>query len=245
VLLLAGCGDPPAGDASSARIAVAANFAGTAEDLAEAFAGTGGGEVELVVGSTGALHAQIVQGAPFDAFLAADERRPRLLEESGDARAGSRFVYAVGELVLWSTGIQAGTDPVAALRGNDVAHLAIANPELAPYGAAAKAWLVEAGLWEEVADRLVIGQSVAQVFHFVASGNAEFGFVAGAQLVAGEPRGSRIPIPPTDHPPIRHAAVLLSGNPTAEGFCAFLVGDARAHRIIRAHGYRLPGADGR
>ncbi|GBE09645.1 molybdate-binding periplasmic protein precursor [bacterium BMS3Abin12] len=231
---------------ASVDVAVAANFIGTARTLAARFEAAGGGRVRLSFGSTGSLYAQIRYGAPFAVFLAADARRPRLLERAGLTVPGSRFTYALGRLVLWSTLaglIERGGKVLAQGRFR---HLAIANPRTAPYGAAARAVLEHLGLWRRLAPRLVTGENIAQTYQFVASGNAQLGFVALSEVPpAHTPRaGSRWLVPAALYPPIRQQAVLLARaahKRTARAFLAYLRGPA-ARRVIRAHGYGLPAA---
>jgi molybdate transport system substrate-binding protein len=234
--LLPGC----ARDAAPpARVAVAASFAATADELVRAFGEAGGGEVQLVIGSTGGLFAQIVAGAPFDAFLAADTDRPDRLVAAGLADPRSRFVYALGRLALWSPRRDlAGGDPAAVLRAGGFDRLAVADPAIAPHGAAARSFLERAGLLEELAPRLVVGQSVGQAHQLTASGNAELGLVALAQVLGGP--GSHLVVPAAQHPPLAQAAVALGDHPGAHAFLAFLRRDPAARALVTARGYRLP-----
>ncbi len=241
VAAIAGCA-PNDAPAPPARIAVAANFAATASALRDAHESAGGGRIDVILGSTGSLHAQITAGAPFDAFLAADTARPDRLVAEHLATAESRFVYAIGRLVLWSPHIDL-VDPAGdVLRGEGFTHLAIADPKTAPYGAAAHAYLEGAGLLGTVAARLVTGQSVAQAYQYTASGNADLGFVAVSQ-VAG--RGSHFIIPDDSHAPLEQAAVLLTDHPDAQAFLHFIRHDPDARAIIAAHGYGLPNDETR
>ena len=227
--------------ADELRVAVAANFRQALETIAAAFEQQSPHEVVLISGSTGKHYAQIVNGAPFDLFLAADAERPERLEDEGMCVPGSRFTYARGRLVLWSPAddrIDPGGD---VLRGNDFRHLAIANPKLAPYGRAARETLESLGLWEALAASLVRGENVGQAFQFVKSGNAELGLVAWSQLQQDgeETEGSWWLVPDTLHQPIEQQAVLLRPGAAAESFMAFL-GSEKAVEIIRAHGYGVP-----
>ena len=223
--------------ADEALVAVAANFARTAEALAEAYEAESGHTITISSGSTGQLYARIVQGAPYDAFLSADAERPELLVESGQAVAGSRFTYAVGRLALWSADPdRIGPDGAAALSG-DFRFLALANPRTAPYGAAAMEVLEALGLTDSVADRLVTGADVGSTYAFIASGNAEFGFIALTQLPDGQ--GSAWLVPEELHAPLAQDALLLTrgaDNPAALGFLAFLRSD-EARAMIEAAGY--------
>lgn len=235
-LALAGA---PVARAGEVHVAVATNFAKTARALAGAFAAETGHRAVVSDGSTGKLYAQIVNGAPFEVFLAADAERPRRLEAEGRAVAGTRFPYALGRLVLWSPDAAriTGAD---ALEREDFRRLAIASPELAPYGAAARALLEQLGLWEHLQRRLVRGEDVGQAFQFVATGNAELGLVALSQ-VSGR-GGSQWIVPPDRYPPIEQQAVLLApgrSDPAARAFLDFLRGDAARAQIERA-GYGVP-----
>lgn len=222
-------------------VAVASNFAAAARDIAAQFSDLSDHRVRITTASTGKLYAQIVNGAPFDALLAADAERPRRLETEGAGVPGSRFTYALGTLVLWSRQVD---DCRAALQDADGGRIAIANPETAPYGAAAKSFLQQSGQWERLRDRLVIGENIAQTLQFAASGNAQLGFIAASQLQAPSlPDAScSWPVPDSMHAPIDQQAILLQRGAESEGakaFLAFLRGDA-GRAIIRRHGYSLP-----
>ena len=223
-------------------IAVASNFAETAAELAADFSESSADRVRISSGSTGKLYAQIVNGAPFDVFLSADAERPRLLERNGHAVPGTRATYATGTLVLWSSdGKLRGRDCLDVLQRGDYRRLALANPETAPYGAAAKMYLVESGLWEDASRHAVFGESVAQTLQFVATGNATLGFVAASQM------GHR-GLPPTScqwrapsSPMLEQQVVLLSravDDEAAQRFVKYLRSDAAA-AIIERHGYGL------
>ena len=238
-LLLAG---PAAGE--EAVVAVAANFSEVAERLAKDFERESGHKLTFVAGSTGKLHAQITNGAPFDAFLSADQASPERLEKEGLAVAGSRFTYATGRLTLWSPEPgRVGGDGAATLRRGEFRRLAIANPELAPYGAAAKETLEKLGLWERLKDKIVMGETIGQAHAMVASGNAELGFVALSSVLSprNETKGSRWDVPQKLYAPIRQDAVLLkrgAGNPAARGFLDFLR-SAKAKAVIETYGYSI------
>ena len=189
-------------------------------------------------GSTGNHYAQIRNGAPFDAFFAADSERPRLLEQEGHAVAGSRFLYAVGRLVLWSPEPRYVDDQGRVLETQDFRRLSIANPDLAPYGAAARETLIARGLWERLMPRLAMGQDIGQAYAFVQTRNAELGFVALAQLrqPGREIEGSYWLVPESVHRPIAQEAVLLRDVPAARAFLDF-VKAPEAREIIRSYGY--------
>jgi molybdate transport system substrate-binding protein len=218
---------------------VAANFAEVVEELRPGFEASGHA-LRVTSGSTGMLYAQIRQGAPFDVFLAADSHRPTLLEQARVAVTGSRFTYARGRLTLWSSDRARRVTGPAVLAAGDYRRLAIANPQLAPYGAATLQVLAALGLEEAVAGRIVMGENVGQAYALVATGNAELGFVARSQL-AGRPGtpGDRWPVRSELHDPIAQDAVLLiraADNAAAREFLEFLRGPV-ARGAIRRHGY--------
>jgi molybdate transport system substrate-binding protein len=228
--------------AEEALVAVAANFAEAAEALAKDFEATTDHKLTLTTGSTGKLFAQIQQGAPFDALLAADQARPARLEAEGDAVAGSRFTFAVGRLTLWSSDAdRIGEDGLAVLRAGDFEHLALANPDLAPYGLAAKQALEHFELWTTLQPKLVMGQDVGQAFSMVATGNAQLGLVAKSSVLSERHRqtGSSWDVPPQAHEPILQDAVLLkagAGNTAAREFLSYLR-TAGARSVIERFGY--------
>jgi molybdate transport system substrate-binding protein len=220
------------------RVAVAANFAATQSRLASAFEAGTGHHVVAIVGSTGQLYAQIMNGAPFDVFLSADRKRVALLLEAGAAVEGTRFTYARGQLVLYAPTLDSIGSIDAELRGTDYRRLALANPTTAPYGAAAMEVLDRLGLRAAVASKLVRGENVTQTLQFVKSGAAELGFVAWSQVL-DEPGRTRVLVPDSLYSPIAQDAVLLvagESNPAARAYLAFLRGDV-ARRVIRAAGY--------
>jgi molybdate transport system substrate-binding protein len=236
---------PGSARAGEALAAVATNFVEVMETLAPKFETASGHRLRFAGGSTGKLYAQIVNGAPYDLFLAADQRRPELLAKSGAAVRGSRITYAVGRLALWSRDKdRLPADGAAYLRRAEFRHLALANPRLAPYGMAAKQTLEALGLWNRLRDRIVQGENIGQAFALVATGNAEVGFVALSAVVSPRNRmpGSRWDVPVAMYDPIRQDAVLLvrgEGNAAAGAFLDYIEsGEARA--IIAAFGY---GAD--
>lgn len=228
--------------AEEALAAVAANFAGAAEELAAAFNEKTGHEVTVTTGSTGKLYAQVRNGAPFDLFLSADAATPEKLEAEGFAVKGTRFTYARGSLALWSAEAgRIGADGTAALEAGDVKHIAIANPALAPYGQAAQETLNALGLWDALQDKIVMGQNVGQTYSLIDTGNAQLGFVAlSAVLKPGAAlKGSYWAVPPALHQPIRQDAVLLPAGETNEAARGFLdyLRTTEARKVITAYGY--------
>jgi molybdate transport system substrate-binding protein len=227
--------------AAEVNVAVAANFSAPMQAIAARFAEDSGHRAQLSFGSTGKFYTQIRSGAPFAVLLAADQRTPERLEHEGLAVADSRFTYATGTLVLWSRDGATVDAQGEVLRRGHFAHLAIADPRVAPYGAAAIETLGALGLLESLRPRLVQGTSIAQAYQFVATGNAELGFVALSQVIRDGRIGSGSAwiVPSALHAPLRQDAVLLApgrDDAPAAALMAFLRG-AVAQEIIRAWGY--------
>jgi molybdate transport system substrate-binding protein len=228
--------------ADSVHVAVAANFRHTlSTGLSEAFHESTGHTLRISSASTGVLYSQVLQGAPFQVFLAADAERPRLLEAQGLAVSGSRFTYALGELVLVSRPVPAspGDGELVALLGRGGIDLVIANPDLAPYGAAAWQVLQRAGAPGDGA-RLLRAPNISQAYLMWHSGGADVALVARSQVTAGY-----LPVPAEWYTAPRQQAVLLNGareDPAALSFMTFLRSD-KARRVIEEAGYRTGSSD--
>jgi molybdate transport system substrate-binding protein len=218
------------------RIAAAADLAPCIDRL-NAASGTG---ASATTGASGSFYAQIRHGAPFDVFLSADTAYPRALADAGLADPASLVVYAHGRLVLWAAapgvsvdrGLQLLTDPA-------IRRIAIANPEVAPYGKAARAALQRAGVWERIRDKLVFGENIAQTMQFVESGNAQVGLVSSAHL-AGRQAGWMLPA--DAYPPIEQGAILIrrgSPHPQAAAYLGFLRSD-KGRALLADCGFALP-----
>ncbi|MEO8466073.1 MAG: molybdate ABC transporter substrate-binding protein [Gammaproteobacteria bacterium] len=230
--------------ADSATVAVAANFLAPLEALQRTFEQTGTHKLSVVSGSTGQLYAQITNGAPFDVMLSADQETIAKLVAHGRGDGSMRFTYAVGTLVLFTREPRKFAPlNLDALRSQNFRWLAIANPDLAPYGLAAQQTLQALGLWDTLQPRLVRGQSIAQTFAQAETRNADLAFVAMSQAIAyGDPT-AYFPVPEELHAPLRQDAVLLAHgreNVAAREFLKFLR-SAPAARTISDFGYR-PGA---
>lgn len=222
-------------------VAVAANFAGTLEKLAPSFEQASGHELTVSAGSTGQLYAQIKAGAPYQVFLSADPERTLALEKEGLAVPGTRFVYARGKLALWSK--QPGRIDARGelLKQGKCAKLAIADPRVAPYGAAAESVLKKLALWDKLdaAGRIVLGTSVAHAFQFAQAGAADCAFVAYAQVLEA-PGGSHWLVPEHLYPALKQEAALLTSardKPGARAFLKWLKTDRKALEALRAAGY--------
>jgi molybdate transport system substrate-binding protein len=227
--------------ASEIRVAVASNFRHVMADLASRFEAVSGHEVTVIPGSSGKHFAQIVHGAPFDAFFSADAERPLRLERERRICPGTRVTYAIGKLVLWSPREDFVDPEGAVLKAGSFEHLAIANPQLAPYGAAAREVLQSLGVWEPLSARLVRGENIGQTFQFVVSGNADLGFVSRAQLMMpGRSFGGSAWDPPQSlYGPIDQQAVLLKDSDAGRAFLAFVQSE-ESRALIRTYGYDVP-----
>ena len=229
--------------ADEVQIAVAANFAAPMKDIAARFERDTGHKVQATYGATGKFYAQIKNRAPFDILLAADDDTPAKLEKEGAAVPHSRFTYAIGKLVLWSAQAGLVDDQGEGLKKGHFEHLAIANPKLAPYGAAAMETLQQLNLFGALEPKLVQGESIAQTHQFVMSGAAQLGFVAMSQVYEGGKlaSGSAWIVPGTLYKPIHQDAVVLEngkGKPAVDALIAYLKGE-QAKRVIRSYGYDL------
>ena len=219
------------------HVATASNFLVPLQQLSGAFETEH--DVDLVVTShsSGKLYAQIVQGAPFDVFLSADAERPRRLAAEGHARDDAVFTYALGRLALWSAHPRYAAEGIDAdtLRRSPPRKIAIANPRLAPYGAAAREVLERWNLWSALSGRIVLGENVAQAYMLTASGNAEVGIVALSQ-VRQRREGVHWEVPASAHKPIRQDGAILSDHPLARTFVDYLQSDS-ARSVLRELGY--------
>ncbi len=244
VLLLVAAVTSTSGLAGEVHVAVAANFAAPMKSLATAFERESGHRAIISLGATGQLAAQIRQGAPYGVLLSADAAIPRKLASEGYALAETQRTYAIGRLVLWSRDANYVDAKGDVLRRGDFRRVAIANPKLAPYGAAAQQTLRALGVLEKLRPKIVEGANINQAFKFVASGNAELGFVALSQVMTdGELNsGSAWIVPANLHEPIKQDVVLLSkgkDNSAAVALIKYL--DAQhARDIIGSYGYELP-----
>ncbi|HUL12552.1 MAG TPA: molybdate ABC transporter substrate-binding protein [Methylococcaceae bacterium] len=229
--------------AETVQVAVAANFAGPMEAIASAFEKNTGHKAAVSTGATGMFYAQIRNAAPFEVLLSADDTTPAKLETEGLAVPGTRLTYAIGKLVLWSSKPGFVDKEGKVLKKGKFAHLALANPKTAPYGAAAVEVLNHLGLFKTLEPKFVQGENIAQTQQFVATGNAELGFVALSQVQKDGKltSGSAWQIPGSLYSPIRQDAVILTkgkDNPAASALLAFLKSD-KAKAIIKSYGYSL------
>lgn len=240
-LALGGCQQP-----APVRVAVAANAQYVAQALAQEFEKQSDVDLELVVNSSGAITAQIAQGAPFGVFLSADTKYPQVLFEK-ELTIGPPRVYGYGKLIVWTNRYLDVNQPLDKVLASSQGKVAIANPELAPYGEAAMQVLAYYGLQEKVRDRLVLGESVSQVNQYVLSGAADLGFtaLAAVQEPAMKGEGTWKEVDPAAYAPIAQGAVLLRATPSqnsqqARQFYAFLFSQ-QAQAIFRRYGYGAVG----
>ena len=232
--------------ADELKVAVASNFYPTMKLIAKNYeiktaGSTGQHRVILIPGSSGKHYAQIMNGAPFDIFFSADIERARLLEQEGRVVAGTRFTYALGRLMLWSSIDNYVDSKGDVLNKKDFRYLAIANPKLAPYGKSAEEVLRSLGLWTNLKQRLVRGENIAQTFQFISSGNAKLGFVAYSQIMNPSISidGSFWEVPQSVYEPIEQQAVLLQDSDIGREFLSFVKSD-ESLSIIYESGYGLP-----
>lgn len=231
--------------AAETTIAVASNFTKTIEVVGQAFEKETGHTVKFAFGPTGKLYAQIKNGAPFDAFFGADESRPQRTIEDGIGIKQSYFIYAQGQLALYSRQYRVDQNAIEVLKAATFNKLAIANPKTAPYGESAQAFLKNRGLYQGVKSKLVNGESIAHAFQYVVTANADVGFVALSQLVDPQSpvyqSGFYWVVPASDYQAINQAAVMTrrgAANPATQAFMAFMK-TAKAREIIRQFGYHL------
>jgi molybdate transport system substrate-binding protein len=237
--LLSTCTSPDRQADTTIRIATAANMQFAMAALTDAFTAETGIPVELIISSSGKLKAQIQEGAPYDLFISADTRYPQRLYAEGVGQAQPR-IYAYGKLVLWSM------DPKAPLNLDSLAHpyiqhIAMANPQLAPYGIAAQEVIRQSGYGNALDNRVVRAESISQTNQFILSGAAEVGFTALAAVQAPtlHEQGRWIQIDSSLYTPIAQAALLLKASPSAQSAYDFLF-SATAREVLLRFGYQLP-----
>jgi molybdate transport system substrate-binding protein len=242
-VLLAALTLASAARAGEVRVAVASNFTAPMAAIAAAFERETGHTALLSFGATGKFYAQIKNGAPFELLLAADATTPAKLEQEGAAVAGTRFTYAVGKLVLWSAQPGFVDARGEVLQKGNFKHLALANPKTAPYGAAALEVLSRLKLQDTLARKFVQGESISQTYQFVASGNAQLGFVALSQVIKGGKiaNGSAWVVAEELHQPLRQDAVVLMAGKGKVATLALMVylKSKKAQEQILSYGYTL------
>jgi len=234
------------GFAATTLVAVAADFTKPMTEIAAEFEKATGHEAKLSFGSSGKAFAQIQSGAPFEVYLSASEKYPLELEKAGLVVPGSRFVYALGKLVLWSATPSYVDDKGEILKTGNFKHLALADPAHAPYGVVAEEVMTGLGVLDKLRPLFVMGENISQTFQFVTTGNAELGFVALAQVIDLQTgkigSGSGWVIPDELHGPFKQTAVLLqtgAENPAALALVDFLKTET-TRTIIKKYGFGSP-----
>ena len=229
--------------ADEVSIAVAANFTAPMQKIAAEFEKVSGQKVVAAFGSTGKFYAQIKNGAPFEVLLSADDETPTRLVAESAAVTGTQFTYAIGKLVLWSVRPTVVDAAGEVLQKGAFEHIALADPKLAPYGAAAIQAMKALGVYDALVPKLVTAENITQSYQFISTGNAQLGFVALSQVLKdGKIEGSAWLVPARLYQPIRQDAVILEkgkGKPAALALIKFLKGD-KAKAVIRSYGYDLP-----
>ena len=228
--------------ADEISVAVAANFTAPMKLIAAEFERDSGHKLVTSFGSTGKFYAQIKNGAPFEVLLTADDETPDKLMKEGAAVSGSAFTYAIGKLVLWSAKPGLVDSAGAVLKRGDFAHLSLAEPKLAPYGAAGVEAMKALRVYEAIQPKIVTAENITQAYQFISSGNAELGFVALSQVLKdGKIDGSSWLVPANLYSPIRQDAVILEkgrGKPAVDALMKYIRGD-KAKAIIQSFGYEL------
>ena len=242
LLLLALMGAATQAQADEVSVAVAANFTAPMQQIAADFEKASGHKIVTSYGSTGKFYAQIKNGAPFELLLAADDETPARLIKENAAVAGSQFTYAIGKLVLWSAKSAVVDDKGEVLKKGGFDHISLANPKLAPYGAAGVEVMKALGAYDALQPKIVSAENITQAYQFVSSGNALLGFVALSQVLKdGKIDGSAWIVPAHLYAPIRQDVVMLEkgrGKPAAEALAKYLKGD-KAKAVIKSFGYGL------
>mgnify|MGYP003875473341 FL=1 len=232
--------------AETIHVAAASNFTAPMKEIVRQFEQASGHKVRLSFGSSGKFFAQIRHGAPFQVFFSADQAKPKALEQAGYTVKQSRFTYAIGALALWSATDGIEMTNAAPLRQGKFHKLALANPKLAPYGAAAVEVLENLSLTQATRSKWVQGENIAQTYQFTGTGNADVGFVSLSQVMAGGniKRGSTWIIPESLYSPIRQDAVLLKRGENSEAARALLrfVKSEQGKTIIGSYGYKTAEA---
>lgn len=229
--------------AAEAQVAVAANFAEPIKAIGAVLERTTGHTIKVTLGATGKLYAQIKNGAPFDVLLSADTATPEKLEKEGLGQPASRFTYATGKLVLWSTDAKRVDAKGEVLKAANLGKVSYANPKVAPYGAATVQVIDKLGLTAALTPKLVQGESIGQAFTFASTGNADVGFVALSQVLEGGKlkSGSMWVVPQNLYDPIRQDAVVMQKSASNEAAQALmnLLKSPNIKDLIRSYGYAL------
>jgi len=232
--------------AEEITIAAASDLSFAFREIVAEYEKTTANHVRLTLGSSGNFYAQIQNGAPFDLYFSADITYPRKLEEAGLTVPGSFYQYAVGRIVMW-TGNESRIDVTQgfeALRDPTVKKIAIANPKHAPYGRAAVAAMEYFKVYDQVKDKLILGENISQAAQFIESGACDIGIIALSLAVAPavKSKGTYWEVPAEAHPAIEQGAVILKSSKQQEPAKQFLafIKDAQGQEIMKRYGFTLP-----
>ena len=235
----------PSASADTVNVAVAANFVPTMRLIEAEFEAISVHRINLISGSSGKHFAQILNGAPYHLLLSADQERVELLKLQSPESVISSKTYAIGRLALWSRQSEISLGPDHLQRADNYNRLAIANPNLAPYGRAAMEALGSMGLSRQaLSEKLVFGENVGQAFQYAYSGNADLGLVAHSQLISSNVSGSYWILPESLHSPIQQDVALLDSSEASRSLYQYLSSET-AIQIILQNGYELAEPGGR
>jgi molybdate transport system substrate-binding protein len=237
--------DSAAGEDITIAAASDLNFA--FKELVPEYEKTTGNHVRLTLGSSGNFFSQIQNGAPFDLYFSADIGYPKKLEDAGLVVPGSLYPYAVGRIVLWTgNGSQLDLSKgLEILREPTIKKIAIANPKHAPYGRAAVAAMEYFKVYDQVKDKLILGENISQTAQFIESGACDIGIIALSLAIAPAMKaaGQYWEIPATAHSPLEQGAVILKQSKNPEAARQFLefIKSPQGQEIMRRYGFTLPG----
>ncbi len=233
-------------NAGELKIAAAADLTFAFKDVGARFKNQTGNSLKLTYGSSGNFFSQIQNGAPFDLFFSADVSYPQKLEAAGLTEPGTIYDYATGKLVIWvpnaskldlSRGLSVLLDP-------GIRKIAVANPQHAPYGAAAVAALHHDGIYDKVKDKFVLGENISQTAQFVQSGNADVGLLALSLALAPAMKtsGRYVEVPASDYPPLIQAGVILKSSRNKELANQFLkfLKEPGTVALMEQYGFAVP-----
>jgi len=236
--LIVGCKQPAAAQAAPVQVAAASDLTLAFEELGTLFEARTGQKATFSFAASGALAKQLSQGAPFDLFAAASSSFVDTTVQAGACDGTTKALYARGHLVAWSKAGGPRLATLADLRRPDIQHIAIANPEHAPYGKAAREALTRGGIWNDIASKIVLAENVRQALQFAQTGNAEVAMVA-LSLVAKEQSGSRLVVDSSLHAPIEQTLVVCRHGKNQAGARAFaeLVASAEGQALLERYGF--------
>jgi len=236
--LVGGCRPPPAKQRETLQVAAAADLTLAFEELGKLYAARTGQKVTFSFGASGTLAKQLSQGAPFDLFAAANSAFVDNAVQAGACDGSSKAAYALGHVVVWSRRGGAVVRTLSDLQSPDIKHIAIANPEHAPYGKAAREALTKAGLWPALESKIVQAENVRQALQFAQTGNADVAIIARS-LVAKDDTGNQLALAPALHAPIEQTLVVCKHGKSVDGARAFakLVLSRDGQALLERYGF--------